>query len=144
MIWHQLLTGDLTAERPGGRGWRKKLESRGMAPGLIDLLESCIDDEANERPADAAELASRIEQLLKPSLPASPQPAPNPALPKEIVNSLGMKLVFVPRGTFWMGECGSQTQVEISSDFYMGIYPVTQEQWQTVMGSNPSCFSRPR
>jgi formylglycine-generating enzyme required for sulfatase activity len=41
-----------------------------------------------------------------------------------------------------MGDCGSQTQVEIPHDFYMGAYPVTQEQWQAVMGSNPSWFSR--
>jgi formylglycine-generating enzyme required for sulfatase activity len=27
------------------------------------------------------------------------------------------------------------------SDFYIGIYPVTQGEWQTVMGSNPSHFT---
>jgi formylglycine-generating enzyme required for sulfatase activity len=27
-------------------------------------------------------------------------------------------------------------------DFYLGKYLVTQEEWQTVMGINPSCFSR--
>ena len=32
VMWHQFLANDLTAERPGGRGWRKKLENRGMAP----------------------------------------------------------------------------------------------------------------
>jgi len=53
-----------------------------------------------------------------------------------------MKLVLVPRGTFWMGDRGSQTQVQIPRDFYMGVYPVTQEQWQTVMDRNPSDFSR--
>jgi formylglycine-generating enzyme required for sulfatase activity len=62
--------------------------------------------------------------------------------PREIVNILGMKFVFVPRGTFWMGDLDSQTQTQVPHDFYMGVYPVTQEQWQTVMGSNPSYFSR--
>jgi formylglycine-generating enzyme required for sulfatase activity len=60
---------------------------------------------------------------------------------KEIVNALGMKLVLVPRGTFWMGDRGSQRQVEVPRDFYIGAFPVTQEQWPTVMGSNPSHFS---
>jgi formylglycine-generating enzyme required for sulfatase activity len=64
-------------------------------------------------------------------------------VPKEIgVKSLGMKLVFVPRGTFWMGDRDSQRQVEIAHDFYMGVVPVTQQQWQDIMGSNPSHFSR--
>jgi len=66
VMWHQFLAGDLTAERPGGRGWRKKRESRGMAPGLLDLLESCIDDDPNERPANAEDLAARMEPLLEP------------------------------------------------------------------------------
>jgi formylglycine-generating enzyme required for sulfatase activity len=53
-----------------------------------------------------------------------------------------MKLVLVPRGTFWMCDRGSQRQVVIPRDFYIGAYPVTQGQWQALMGSNPSWFSR--
>ena len=34
-----------------------------------------------------------------------------------------------------------QRQVTISRGFWIGVYPVTQEQWQAVMGSNPSHFS---
>jgi formylglycine-generating enzyme required for sulfatase activity len=33
-------------------------------------------------------------------------------------------------------------QVSIPHEFYLGVYPVTQQQWQAVMGSNPSWFSR--
>jgi formylglycine-generating enzyme required for sulfatase activity len=53
-----------------------------------------------------------------------------------------MKLVLVSAGTFWMGDRGSQRPVEVPHDFYIGAFPVTQEQWQAVMGSNPSYFSR--
>jgi formylglycine-generating enzyme required for sulfatase activity len=53
-----------------------------------------------------------------------------------------VQLVLVPRGTFWMGERGSQRQVEVAHEFYIGAFPVTQGQWQEVMGSNPSWFSR--
>jgi formylglycine-generating enzyme required for sulfatase activity len=34
-----------------------------------------------------------------------------------------------------------QHEVEITRPFYAGIYPVTQEQYQRVMGQNPSHFS---
>jgi formylglycine-generating enzyme required for sulfatase activity len=36
---------------------------------------------------------------------------------------------------------GPQHEVEITRPFYLGIYPVTQAQWQAVMGNNPSWFS---
>jgi formylglycine-generating enzyme required for sulfatase activity len=48
----------------------------------------------------------------------------------------------IPAGTFLMGSenHGPVHQVTISRAFYMGKYPVTQAQWETVMGSNPSKF----
>jgi formylglycine-generating enzyme required for sulfatase activity len=39
--------------------------------------------------------------------------------------TFGLKLVFVQRGIFWMGDRRRQRQVEISHDFYIGAYPVT-------------------
>ena len=62
---------------------------------------------------------------------------------KRFINALGMEFVIVPAGTFWMGgedgKCGDN-QVTIDHDFYIGVYPVTQEEWQMVMGNNPSHF----
>ena len=60
-------------------------------------------------------------------------------------NSLGMKFILIPAGTFTItkktknefGEEATQTQNMDIAPFYMGIYPVTQEQWVAVMGSNP-------
>ncbi len=56
-----------------------------------------------------------------------------------------MSFAFVPKGTFWMGggfgTCGDR-QVAIEHDFYFGVYPVTQEEWQAVMGTNPSYFRK--
>jgi hypothetical protein len=48
--------------------------------------------------------------------------------PGEVVNALGIKLVPVPAGTFWMGDRGSQAQVAVSQDLYIGAFPITQGQ----------------
>ncbi len=60
-------------------------------------------------------------------------------------NSVGMRFVRIPKGSFWMGGGGGkpgEKKVEIEKDFWLGVTETTQEQWQAVMGDNPSCFSR--
>jgi formylglycine-generating enzyme required for sulfatase activity len=61
------------------------------------------------------------------------------------VNSLGMEFVLIPAGEFTMGSDESRStqpphQVIIRQPFYLGKYEVTQAQWTTVMGKNPSQF----
>jgi formylglycine-generating enzyme required for sulfatase activity len=61
-----------------------------------------------------------------------------------------MKLRLIPAGEFMMGAIPGDTDagddekprhpVEISKPFYIGIYEVTQEQYEAVMGENPSDF----
>lgn len=70
------------------------------------------------------------------------QPAKSPP-PKD--GPLGMKFVPLPKGTTylgWNGNKGSAKKTEIKEDFEIAIYPVTQGQWQELMGNNPSAFSR--
>jgi len=71
--------------------------------------------------------------------------------PKEITNSIGMKLVLIPKGTFMMGspaseehhdESETQHEVTISKDYYLGVTEVTQGQYEKVMGTNPSFFQK--
>jgi uncharacterized protein (TIGR02996 family) len=64
---------------------------------------------------------------------------------RRLTNGIGMEFVLVPRGSFWMGGGRGkrgEKHVEMPHEFYLGVYPVTQGQWQAVMGSNPSHFSR--
>ena len=74
--------------------------------------------------------------------PANSQSTPE----KTVVNSIGMKFVFIPAGTFQMGSTTGEKdeqpvhQVTISKPFYMGETEVTQAQWKAVMGTNPSLF----
>jgi len=60
----------------------------------------------------------------------------------------GIEMAWIPAGSFTMGSNNSQDwnaspphTVTLSAGFHMGKYQVTQEQYQAVMGSNPSSFS---
>lgn len=51
-----------------------------------------------------------------------------------------LTLVLIPAGRFQMGYGGSQEWVTITEPFYLGKYEVTQAQYQTLVGHNPSRF----
>ena len=66
---------------------------------------------------------------------------------ESITNSIGMKLVLIPAGTFTMGspvgEVGRissemQHEVTLSKSYYLGAFEVTQNEYERVMGNNPS------
>ena len=67
----------------------------------------------------------------------------------ERTNSIGMKFKLISPGTFKMGSDFSKPpeylthfesihQVTLTQPFLLGMYEVTQDQYQLVMGSNPS------
>ena len=63
-----------------------------------------------------------------------------------ITNVIGMKLVRVPAGEFLMGSLNKggnehQHPVRITKAFYLGVYAVTQEEYEKVVGKNPSLYS---
>ncbi len=71
----------------------------------------------------------------------------------EIAPDVGMRFVLIPAGRFvmgsppgeseWSGE-EQQHEVVISKAFYIGITEVTQEQYESLMGTNPSKFKGAR
>jgi len=66
----------------------------------------------------------------------------------DLGNGVTMELVLIPAGSFMMGSPDSDPdasslekpphEVTITKPFYLGKYEVTQDQWEAVMGSNPS------
>jgi|SRR5579864_4435740 len=65
--------------------------------------------------------------------------------PKKFTNSLGMEFALVPKGKSWLGGGNGKVgtkEVNFAQDFYLGVYEVTQEEWQKIMGKNPSHYSR--
>jgi uncharacterized protein (TIGR02996 family) len=90
---------------------------------------------------ERAEMEARVAGLLNAGV--------RPVVP-EVVNSIGMRLALIPPGRFRMGSPTGENErggdeaaheVEITRPFYLGVFAVTQGQWQTVMGNNPSYFS---
>ncbi len=77
------------------------------------------------------------------------QAAPDPSSEACRTTELWMKRI--PGGTFLMGSPGCefghcfderQHRVTLTRDYYIGIFPVTQRQWELVMGKNPSRYKK--
>jgi formylglycine-generating enzyme required for sulfatase activity len=81
---------------------------------------------------------------------AEKEATPQKSIAVDLGGGVKMDLVLIPAGSFSMGsEKGEATEkpvheVKIPKPFYMGKYEVTQEQWQAVMGNNPSHFKGPK
>ncbi len=63
-----------------------------------------------------------------------------------LTNSIGMKLKLIPAGEFQMGSPANEEgrdddehhhRVRITKPFYLGVYEVTQGQWEAVMETRP-------
>ena len=114
------------------------LEERGDPRGellrLTHMLTQAIDV------PQRAELEAHMQALLRDGVqPVGPY----------WTNKIGMRFAWVPAGTFLMGspkaeaerrEDETQHEVTLTRGFWLSVYPVTQHQWQTVMGHNPSWF----
>jgi formylglycine-generating enzyme required for sulfatase activity len=71
---------------------------------------------------------------------------PLPTLALDLGNKVSLSLVLIPAGKFMMGSPDSdkfskpeekpQHEVTISKPFYMGIYTVTQQRYDTLMGAD--------
>ncbi|MBN1395927.1 MAG: formylglycine-generating enzyme family protein [Pirellulales bacterium] len=124
------------------------------AEQLIRLLETSI---AVGDKTGAEELLTKIERLI----PEDPRivwmqrvVANMPGQKNQLVLDLGdrveLEMVRIEPGAFMMGAAdgdpgeGPVHRVVISKPYYIGKYPVTQKQWETIMGDNPSHYRGPR
>jgi uncharacterized protein (TIGR02996 family) len=108
-----------------------------------------------ERESAEARIAALLRARVRPVVP-------------EVVNDLGMRFALIPPGRFRMGsppgeaeseefseavqaarayetEIGLEEtvhEVELTRGFFLGLFPVTQWQYETVTGTNPSYFGR--
>jgi uncharacterized protein (TIGR02996 family) len=116
-------------------------DGQGERAELVRLVRRLRTLPVMKRTKERARLEDRVAGLLNAGV--------RPVVP-EVVNSIGMRLALIPPGRFRMGspageaeraaDEGPMHKVEITRPFYLGVFPVTQGQWQTVMGNNPSYF----
>ena len=102
---------------------------------------------------DWKDLVARLPSLagkLTGASVAEPPAKDKKEITLDLGNNISMKLILIPAGKFTMGspdgekdhqaDESPQREVTISKPFYMGVYEVTQEQYEQVIGKNPSSF----
>ena len=114
----------------------------------VTLIEGCSngkDPQEKEEPAvEKVTSVSNEKDITK-------EPTKKESSGKEEITDLGkdvkLEMILIPAGKFVMGSPESekgrskgetQHEVTFTKAFYMGKYEVTQEQWESVMGNNPS------
>ena len=70
--------------------------------------------------------------------------------PEDLGNGIVLEMVYIPGGSFQMGSSENsedsweqpvpQVHQVTVQPFYLSKYPITQAQWETVMGNSPSLF----
>ena len=120
--------GDEPSSCSHGVGFRLALSPSGQEP--------------QAKPPEAA-VPSPLAAL--PDLAEPPEAERSAAAPlKALTNSIGIQFKLLPAGTFTMGQANGDSeerpphQVTLTKPFYMGVYEVTNAQWERVMGSVPS------
>jgi formylglycine-generating enzyme required for sulfatase activity/tRNA A-37 threonylcarbamoyl transferase component Bud32 len=115
---------------------------------LRELLERCIEHRPEDRYPGFEPVLEVLDRLVAPA-PAPPPPPPRAVRTagEVITNAAGIRFAWVPPGEFVMGsrpdEPGrgdgeSPSAVTVRQGFFIGVYPVTQAEWQVVMGDNPA------
>jgi serine/threonine protein kinase/formylglycine-generating enzyme required for sulfatase activity len=133
----------------------KGLDRAGQLARVFGPLK--IEGGTVQREVFADNFEALIRELQLGAFQRPPKPAPKPVVKVApvaekdvIVNSLGMKLKRLPAGRFSMGspadEPGREGDedrrvVEIARPFAIGIFEVTQAEYEKVMGKNTSHFT---
>ncbi|HEY1066294.1 MAG TPA: formylglycine-generating enzyme family protein, partial [Pirellulales bacterium] len=82
-----------------------------------------------------------------------PETAPDPTRPRQLgddrINTLGMRLLWIPPGEFWMGSPADEAErrpeevrrrVRLTRGFWLAKFETTQNEYEMLMGPPPSKF----
>jgi len=128
-----------------------------LKPGRYHIEISRSNHETKREWINLGEGEDKYIDIRLAAIAPSPRQEPEE---KTFTNSIGMKFVAIPRGTFMMGSRLSASEVAgkyggkesyytdehprhrvtISKPFYIQTTEVTQGQWKAIMGNNPAYF----
>ena len=135
------------------RGKTEKGVNIGIARGLLQKLLNSLKSEDSNEPTLYHRFIQAIRDALSPLEAAGWQCQVTQGqadfYTEELAEGVELDMISIPGGSFIMGSPADETdsydderpqhQVTVPS-FYMGRYPITQAQWQAVMGNNPAKF----
>jgi uncharacterized protein (TIGR02996 family) len=108
----------------------------------LQMRQTCTQpDEHPERDAWHARMMELMRSGVQPCVPTQTLMLPG---------DVELRLAYIPPGRFLMGSDNGASdekpvhEVRLTTGFWLGVTPVTQEQWQAVMGNNPSHFKGPQ
>ena len=132
------------SKQPWIRDW-EALDGGIEDPSFADVAQAYID-QYREVP-EAGVWVARAQGLMAKLRELEAGGHTRRGMGESWTNSLGMEFMWIPAGRFLMGspedEEGRhvgerQHEVRISEGFWIGKYEVTEGEWESVMGSNPS------
>ncbi|MCL2061400.1 MAG: SUMF1/EgtB/PvdO family nonheme iron enzyme [Firmicutes bacterium] len=119
-------------------------------------LRLALTAEINQPLSARVNTQSAVAQVLVKAKKDLPQTVAAPQIPVAVQKSVpfnanaapSFAMQLVTAGTFTMGtndftansEETPACSVTLTCDYYIGVYPVTQQQWIDIMGSNPSKY----
>jgi formylglycine-generating enzyme required for sulfatase activity/serine/threonine protein kinase len=156
------LPGRITLAVSGPRAgeWSVEVGGEAMRPASGNVLELAAQREhvvrVSARGWQAAEQRVRLgaaeQRRLSFRMEEARGPVPGQNAEVELPGGVKVELVWIRPGEFRMGSPGNeagrfndegpQTSVRLTRGFWLGKYPVTQGQWQALMGNNPSHFKQ--
>lgn len=143
----------LVAPREQIAALRKQIEVLGIAAFARDELAQSahLIERARSALPDftaAGLLYQKAVSMLESAIPAGTERKrlDEEKQARDPITIAGIELIWIPPGTFYMGSDDGSVEEEprhpvtISRGLWVGKYPVTQAQWESVMGGNPSAF----
>jgi formylglycine-generating enzyme required for sulfatase activity len=129
--------------------YQKYEDARASGDDLLAMIASVANDSIAKSKRKLAKLKRRDKVVTRSVADIELQ---------QFTNRIGMRFVLIPAGRFLMGtrtektacfedesdeleyEHELQHEVIITKPFYMGVYPVTQQEYEQLIGRNPSEF----
>jgi formylglycine-generating enzyme required for sulfatase activity len=168
--YREVFTRAIQHKNPLGERERKRLEQLRQVLGLLEENVRAIEEEILastplsqpllDLPSSEPLPSAPLRELPVPAstsnvdLPATDRPS-RPVVERsrnhdfsiDLGNGIQLEMIAIPGGKFLMGSPAGEghddekPQHEVAiAPFYIGKYPITQEQYEAVMGNNPSNF----